>query len=109
MVAFITELNDSNYTEFTTKHDFVLVDVWAEWCGPCRVISPIIDQLSVEYQGKLSVGKLNADDSREIVQELKVRSIPSIILYKDGEIVDKSVGSVTKESLVEMINKHISE
>lgn len=108
MVAFITELNDSNYSDFL-KNKLVLVDVWAEWCGPCKMISPIVDQISVDFQGKLSVGKLDADTNRDIVKELGVRNIPTIILFKDGEVVDKSVGAVTKEKLTEMINEHISE
>jgi len=108
MVAFITELNDSNYSDFL-KNKLVLVDVWAEWCGPCKMISPIVDQISVDFQGKLSVGKLDADTNRDIVKELGVRNIPTIILFKDGEVVDKSVGAVTKEKLTEMINEQISE
>jgi len=108
MVAFITELNDSNYSDFL-KNKLVLVDVWAEWCGPCKMIAPIVDQISVDFQGKLSVGKLDADTNRDIVKELGVRNIPTIILFKDGEVVDKSVGAVTKEKLTEMINEHISE
>jgi thioredoxin 1 len=108
MVAFITELNDSNYSDFL-KNKLVLVDVWAEWCGPCKMIAPIVDQISVDFQGKLSVGKLDADTNRDIVKELGVRNIPTIILFKDGEAVDKSVGAVTKEKLTEMINEHISE
>lgn len=107
MIAFITELNDDNYSDFTTTNDLVLVDVWAEWCGPCKMVAPIVDQLSVDFQGQLSVGKLDADTNREIVQTLGVRNIPTIIFYKDGEIVDKSVGAVTKESLTEIINQHV--
>lgn len=109
MVAYVTELNSENYEKFTTENNLVLVDIWATWCGPCRMIGPIVDQLSVDYQGKLSVGKLDADANREIVQELGVRNIPTLLLYKNGEIVDKSVGAASKEKLTEMINSHISE
>ena len=109
MIAYVTELNGENYQTFTTENNLVLVDIWAEWCGPCRMISPIVDQLSSDYHGKLSVGKLDADSNREIIQELGVRNIPTILLFKNGEIVDKSVGAASKEKLVEMINSHISE
>lgn len=107
MVAYVTELSGENYTEFTTTNDLVLVDIWAEWCGPCKMISPIVDQLSVDFLGKLSVGKLDADTNREIVAELGIRNIPTLLLYKNGEIVERSVGSVSKESLEELINSHL--
>lgn len=110
MIAFITELNDSNFDDFI-NNGFSLVDVWADWCQPCKNISPMIDELSVEYQGKLSVGKINVDTdtNKEVVLRLKVRNIPALIFYKDGEEIDKVVGVVTKEALVEIINQHISE
>ena len=88
MVAYITELNEQNYKTFT-EGELVLVDVWATWCGPCKMISPIVDEISSDYQGRLSVGKLDADANRETVTELGVRNIPTILLYKNGEIVDK--------------------
>jgi thioredoxin 1 len=84
------------------------VDVWASWCGPCKMISPIVDEISSDYQGRLSVGKLDADSNRETITELGVRNIPTILLYKNGEIVDKSTGVVTKQKLVEMIDKQLS-
>jgi thioredoxin 1 len=107
MVAYITELNENNYNTFIGSN-LVLVDVWASWCGPCKMISPIVDEISSDYQGRLSVGKLDADSNRETITELGVRNIPTILLYKNGEIVDKSTGAVTKQKLVEMIDKHLS-
>ena len=109
MVVFITELNDSNYSDFLSNNNLALVDIWAEWCGPCKLIGPIIDQISVDFQSKLSVGKLEADVNRDIVKELGIRNIPTILLYKDGVIINKSVGAITKEKLTETINEHISE
>lgn len=109
MISYITELTDDNYKEFVSKSRLVLVDVHAVWCGPCRIISPIIDQISNEFHEKLSVGKLEADKNKETLSELSVRNIPTILLYKDGEIIDKSVGSTTKEKLVEMINNHLND
>ena len=107
MVAYITELNKENYNTFVGSN-LVLVDVWAPWCGPCKMISPIVDEISSDYQGRLSVGKLDADSNRETITELGVRNIPTILIYKNGEIVDKSTGAVTKQKLVEMIDKQLS-
>jgi len=108
MVVYTTELNNENYNTFVGSN-LALVDVWATWCGPCRMISPIVDEISSEYHDKgLSVGKLDADANRETVTELGIRNIPTILLYKNGEIVDKSTGAVTKQKLVEMIDKHLS-
>ena len=107
MVAYITELNKENYNTFVGSN-LVLVDVWAPWCGPCKMISPIVDEISSDYQGRLSVGKLDADSNRETITELGIRNIPTILLYNNGEIVDKSTGAVTKQKLVEMIDKHLS-
>jgi len=106
-VAFVTELNTNNYKTFT-ENGLVLVDIKADWCGPCRMISPIIDDISSEFLNKLSVGKLDADESKEIVDELGVRNIPTILIYKNGEIVERNTGSITKQKLVEMINTHLT-
>jgi len=107
MVSFITELNSENF-ENITQNEFTLVDVKTEWCGPCRQLSPIIDQLSIDYQGRLTVGKLDADQNKEILSKLGVRNIPTILLYKNGEIVEKSVGMTTKEKLSELIEAHLN-
>lgn len=106
MVAFITELNDNNYKDFVSE-GVVLVDIWASWCGPCRMISPIVDKVSADYQGKAKVGKLDADANRDIVSELGIRNIPTLLVYKDGEIVDKLVGSVQEEKITESLDAQI--
>ena len=106
IVAYLTELKDSNYKEFT-QDGLVLVDIWAPWCNPCKQISPIIDQISLDFLNKVKVGKLNADESPDTVTELGIRSIPTILLYKNGEIVDKSIGMTTKQKLIELINNHL--
>jgi thioredoxin 1 len=107
MIAYITELTDDNYQTFVSKEGLVLVDVWASWCNPCKLISPIIDQISNEFHEKVSVGKLEADKNRDSLTELNVRNIPTILLYKNGEVVDRSVGVISREKLVEMINNHL--
>lgn len=106
MIAFITELNEENFKTFS-ENDLVLVDIWAPWCGPCKMISPIVDEISNDFQGRLSVGKMNADDNRDIVSELGIRSIPTLLLYKNGEIVDRLVGGVNKQKIVDLIEQYI--
>jgi thioredoxin 1 len=106
MIAYITELTDSNFKEFINK-EFVLVDVWATWCGPCKMIAPIIDEISADFVGKLSVGKLDADANRQTVTELGVKNIPTLLLFKNGKLVDKLVGAVSKQKLTDIINNQL--
>ncbi len=113
MIAYITELNSENFKDFT-NNGIALVDIWAPWCGPCKMISPLVDEISSKYQGKLSVGKLNADSHPELVRELGVRNIPTLLLYRNGELVkdsegnvEKLVGSVTREKLEAFVVNHI--
>lgn len=106
MITYITELNDDNYDEFI-KEGVVLIDVWAEWCSPCKAIEPIINELSVEYNGKIKVGKCNIDSGMDKIIGLGIKNIPTVILYKNGEIVDISVGLLPKSSFNELIDKHI--
>ncbi len=108
MVAYITELNEDNYDLFVSQ-GLVLVDVWATWCGPCKMISPIIDELSSDYLNKMTVGKLDADANRDKVMSLNVKNIPTILLYKDGEVVERTTGAISKGKLVELISKYVSE
>jgi thioredoxin 1 len=107
MATNAVELTPSTYEDFI-KNEYVLVDVWAPWCGPCRQISPIVDQISLDFMDQLHVGKLNADENRDILVELGVRNIPTLILFKNGEIVERSTGMTTKEKLAELINTHLN-
>ena len=90
---------DSNFQETALSGGVSVVDFWAEWCGPCRLIGPIVDELAKNYEGKVAIGKVNVDENPEISMKYGVRSIPTILIIKDGEVVDKQVGLTTKASL----------
>jgi thioredoxin 1 len=105
-MGFITELNETNYNGFV-ESGVALVDIWATWCAPCRQIAPIVDQFSIDFQGKVAVGKLDATPNGDKVTELGIRNIPTILIYKDGEIVDRSVGMTTKEKLSELVEQYL--
>jgi thioredoxin 1 len=107
MTTNAVELTPSTYGDFI-KNDLVLVDVYAVWCGPCRQISPIVDQISLDFMGNLQVGKLNADENKDILVELGVRNIPTLILFKNGEVIERSTGMTTLEKLTELINSHLN-
>jgi len=100
------KLNDNNYDEVVSS-GLTLVDVFADWCGPCKVISPIIDELSSDYQGQVVFGKLNVDEAKDKTTELGVRNIPTILIYKDGQIVERNTGAISKNQLKELIDKHL--
>lgn len=85
----------------------VLVDFWAEWCGPCKQLSPIIDQLAVELQGKMKIGKINVDDNGDLAGEFNVMSIPTLLIFKDGKPVDQIVGAMPKDRLLAKLTPHL--
>lgn len=106
MVVSVTEINQENIQNTITSNDLCLVDVYAPWCGPCKQLSPIIDQVSSETIGKVRVGKLNADDNMDFCKENNVRNIPTILLFKNGEVVERTTGLKSKKDILEMIEKH---
>ena len=100
------ELNQSNIEE-TVKEGVSLVDFWAPWCGPCRMIAPVIDQLAIEFDGKAKICKVNTEDEPELTAQYQVRSIPTILFFKDGKIVDQLIGATTKAKLEEKLNANL--
>jgi len=97
------ELTNENF-EATTKEGVALVDFWAPWCGPCRMISPVIEELAEEFEGKATICKVNTDEQQELSTQFGVRSIPTIVFMKDGEIVDTMVGAASKQAFADKIN-----
>lgn len=102
----VTEVSDSNFDKEVIQSDVpVLVDFWAPWCGPCKSIAPIIEELSKEYNGRLKVVKVNVDENKEAAMRFNVRGIPNLILFKGGESQEQIVGAVAKQEIVSAIDK----
>ena len=100
-----TEIRQENFQTFVAQDKPVLVDFWATWCGPCRMLSPVVEEVSQEHADTLAVGKVNVDECPELAQQFGVMSIPTLILFKDGQIVDKRIGYQPKNELEEMLKQ----
>ncbi len=101
-------LNSENFDEMVTNSETpCLVDFWAEWCGPCKALGPVIDELAEDYAGKVKVCKVNIDEQSELAMRFRIMTIPTVMLFKNGEMADRSVGLVPKAAFDEMLAKHL--
>ncbi len=103
------EFNEQNFDQDVLKSPQpVLVDFWATWCGPCRMMSPTVDAVALEYAGRAKVGKLNVDENGSVASRYGIRSIPTLLLFKGGQIQEQLVGSLPKETLTRLLDKHLA-
>jgi thioredoxin 1 len=100
-------INDANFDEIINSDKPVLVDFWAEWCGPCKMIGPVVEELAGDYEGKAVVGKLNVDENPSVTARFGVRSIPTLLVFKGGQIVDKQIGAVPKSVLAQKLQAQV--
>jgi thioredoxin 1 len=105
-MSAVVELTEANFAE-TTREGLALVDFWAPWCGPCKNLGPIVEELANDYQGRVAVCKVNTDDNIALAQQFRISSIPCLILFKNGEAVDQMVGVHAKANLAAMLDKHL--
>ncbi|MEM7811787.1 MAG: thioredoxin [Planctomycetota bacterium] len=109
MADNVADFTDASFDSDVVGADVpVLVDFWAPWCGPCRMLAPTIEQIAADYDGKVRVGKLNTDENPNIASTYQIASIPTVMLFKNGEAVDRSVGMAPKEKLAAMLDKHLA-
>lgn len=103
------EVTDSNFKEVLNTDKPVLIDFWAEWCGPCKMIAPIVEELADEYDGKAVIAKLDVDSNPNASAEFGIRSIPTLLIFKDGQVVDKQIGAVGKPVLSQKLESQLAE
>ena len=98
------QITDANFEELVNSGKPMVLDFWAEWCGPCRMVAPIIDELATEYEGRVTIGKMDVDENNDVVAQFGVRNIPTVLFFKDGQVVDKQVGAAPKATFVAKID-----
>lgn len=101
------EMTDENFGSMIQDYDFLIIDCWAPWCGPCRMLSPVVDELAKDYEGKVIFGKLNTDDNRGVASMFKIMSIPTLLFIEKGKLVDTVIGAVPKNVIEDKIKKYI--
>ena len=100
-------MTDATFKEMIQNHPLVVIDCWAPWCGPCRLVSPIIEELSRDYVGRIVFGKLNVDDNREVSTKYNIMSIPTLLVFKNGKLVDTIIGAMPRQTLEQKITRHL--
>ena len=109
MAENVIEFNDQNFDSDVLKADTpVLVDFWAIWCGPCKAIAPIVEEIANDFSGKVKVGKMDVDSNNQVAMRYGIRSIPTLLLFNNGEVVDQVIGNVGKDSIESMISKSLT-
>ena len=101
-------ITDTTFDKIISENKLVLVDFWAEWCGPCRMVGPIVDELAEEYDGSVFIGKVDVDSNPESSSKYGIRSIPTLLFFKKGEVIDKQIGAADKKTLSDKISEHIN-
>ena len=107
-MANTVEITDANFEEVINSDKPVLVDFWAEWCGPCKMIGPLVEELATDYDGKAVIGTVNVDENPNVSAKFGIRSIPTLLVFKSGEIVDKQIGAVPKGVLAQKLDAQIA-
>jgi thioredoxin 1 len=101
------EVKDATFKEIVERHPLVVVDCWAPWCGPCRMVAPVIEELARDYAGRILFGKLNVDENREVSTQYEIMSIPTLLVFKNGKLVDTIIGAMPKQTLEQKITRHL--
>jgi thioredoxin 1 len=101
------EMTDATFKEMIQNHSLVVVDCWAPWCGPCHMVAPVIEELSRDYAGRILFGKLNVDENREVSMQYEIMSIPTLLVFKNGKLVDRIIGAMPRQTLEPKITRHL--
>ena len=101
------QVTDASFEQFVADNKLVLVDAWAPWCGPCKMVGPVLDKIASEQAGKVTIGKLNVDENRAVSTKFRIMSIPTMLVFKDGTLVDSMVGALPKPQIEAVLKKHM--